>query len=300
MPSSLNLFIRIPKGVSEHEVRDAVIRKDICSVIGVVIKKGKSNNNAIVMVDFWYKGTRHIRDALIRGESISIASRHTNWLAYEYNSNKPSKVVIRSPSQDEFGRDISKKSKKQVAQKLSANAPAFVPIAPKLLRFASEVCVGGNVGSSSHPLKIAPALPIAPVLSNILPPFITDTRAERHRNRNNYAAEEFIKQYECYETPAKMPVDAIAPGAPLKRSGDGEIFEQDLSEVICQLDSVFGETPIESDSISDVTDDFAEERRERKPRFITIDVDAPKQGVLEVNYSNVNPIKKRNIRIIKK
>uniref|UniRef100_A0A6C0HIQ7 Uncharacterized protein n=1 Tax=viral metagenome TaxID=1070528 RepID=A0A6C0HIQ7_9ZZZZ len=294
MPSSLNLFIRTPKGVSEHEIRDAVIRKDICSVIGVVIKKGKSNNSAVVMIDYWYKGTRHIRDALIRGESITISSSHNNiWLAYEYKPNTtskseppaPTKVKAATPRNvDEFGRDTTRKSKPVAQPALNAKAPAFIPIAPTL--------------------NIAAALPIAPALGHVLPPFVTDTRAERRRNRNNYAAEEFIQQYEyCGATPAKIPETAIAPGAPEKYKQElGEICG--LSDVIRQLEGAFisEQTSMEpeSDSISDVTDDFVEEHSNKKVRFITIDVDAPKQSVLEVDYSTMVPVKKRNIRYVKK
>jgi len=293
MPSSLNIFIRTPKGVSEQEVSDAITRMDICSVIGVVIKKGKSNNSAVVMIDYWYKGTRHIRDTLIRGEPITIISKQSNWQAYEYKP-KPTTASKAAPAPaqvpaatrrnvDEFGRDITRKSKAVAPPTLNANAATFIPIAPTL--------------------QIATALPIAPTLRDVLPPFVTDTRAERHRNRNNYAAEEFIQQYEYGATPAKMPEVAIAPWAPEKCEPElGEVC--DLSGVIRQLEGAFisEQTSMEPeyDIISDVTDEFPEEHRERKPRYIPIDVDAPKQQVLEVDYSSLVPVKKRNIRYIKK
>jgi len=115
MPSSLNLFIRVPKGYNENDVFDAVIRKDICKVIDVIIKKGKTKNIAIVMVDYWYKGTRDIRDTLLRSGSIAIAFANGSvCIAYEY---KPQSKVSAARDVDEFGRDITKKS---------------IPIAPAL------------------------------------------------------------------------------------------------------------------------------------------------------------------------
>jgi hypothetical protein len=122
---------------------------------------------------------------------------------------------------------------------------------------------------------------------------------ERARN-NNYAAESFIQQY---ETPAKMPpAAAIAPGAPVKREPEhGEVCEE-LSEVIRQLDGAFinEENPSrEADCISEITDEFCEERRERKPRYVPVDVDAPKEAVIEVDYSKAAPVKKRNIKYTK-
>jgi hypothetical protein len=273
MPSSLNLFIRVPKGFSEQDVFDSVIRMDICKVIGVVIKKGKTTNNAIVMIDYWYKRTRHIRDTLTRGEPISIPNPgpHT-WLAFEFkpktktDSTKSAKVhpAPSEPLVDEFGRDITRK-------------PTKAPVLP-----------------------IAPALPIAPTLSEMLPPFVTDNRRERARNQ--YAAESFIEQYE-YATPEKMyREDAIAPGAPMKPMHSYEVEEGELSEVVQKLDQMFIEQPIAAaaDTISDITDyDYDEPVPERKEIYIPVDFDKPKNAVINVDYSNVIAVKKRNIRFIK-
>jgi len=283
MPSSLNLFIRTPKGFSEQDVFDSVIRMDICKVIDVVIKKGKTTNNAIVMIDYWYKGTRHIRDTLTRGEPISIPNPgpHT-WLAFEFkpkikpNTKVESAKVHPAPTTciDEFGRDISRKIKPT----LRANAPAFVPIAP--------------------------ALPIAPTLSEMLPLFVTDNRAERARNQrhNDYAADAFIQQYE-YATPEKTyRDDAIAPGAPMKPMHSDEIEEGELCEVVQRLDQMFIEQPIAAaaDAISEITDcDYEEPVPEKKEIYIPVDFDAPKNPVLNVDYSNIVGVKKRNIRFIK-
>jgi hypothetical protein len=273
MPSSLNLFIRVPKGFSEQHVFDAIIRMDICKVIDVVIKKGKTTNNAIVMIDYWYKGTRHIRDTLTRGEPISIPNPGPyNWLAFEFKpkTKVESAKVHPAPTAgiDEFGRDIPRK----VKPTLRANAPAFVPIAP--------------------------ALPIAPTLSEMLPPFVTDNRAERARN--NYAAESFIEQYECYATPEKTCREsAIAPGAPMKPMHAYEVEEGELCEVVQKLDAMFIEQPIAAaaDAISDITDGDYEQ--EKKTVYIPVDFDKPKNPVLNVNYSNTMAVKKRNIKFIK-
>jgi hypothetical protein len=279
MPSSLNLFIRVPKGFSEQDVFDTIIRMDICKVIGVVIKKGKTTNNAIIMIDYWYKGTRHIRDTLIRGEPISIPNPgpHT-WLAFEFKPKIKSKTKVESakvhpaPSEllvDEFGRDITRK-------------PTKAPV-----------------------LLIAQALPIAPTLSEMLPPFVTDNRRERARNQrdNYYAAEEFIQQYECYATPEKMyREDAIAPGAPMKPMHSYEVEEGELSEVVQKLDQMFIEQPIAAaaDTISDITDyDYDEPVQEKKEIYIPVDFDKPKNHVINVDYTNLVGVKKRNIRFIK-
>jgi hypothetical protein len=278
MPSSLNLFIRVPKGFSEQDVFDSVIRMDICKVIDVVIKKGKTTNNAIVMIDYWYKGTKPIRDALIRGEPISIPNPgpHT-WLAFEFKpkikskTNTESAKVHPAPLVDEFGRDITRKPKPT----LSSKAPVFLPIAP--------------------------ALPIAPTLSEMLPPFVTDNRRERARNQ--YAAESFIEQYECYATPEKTyRDDAIAPGAPMKPMHADEVEEGELCEVVQRLDQMFIEQPIAAaaDTISDITDyDYDEPVQEKKEIYIPVDFDKPKNHVINVDYSNVIAVKKRNIRFIK-
>jgi hypothetical protein len=288
MPSSLNLFIRVPKGFSEQDVFDSVNRKDICKVIGVFIKKGKTYNNATVLIDYWYTGTKHIREALIQGEPVSIPNiSPDSWLAFEFkpktktDSTKSAKVhpapIVAGI--DEFGRDISRKIKPT----LRANAPAFVPIAPTL--------------------QIAPALPIAPTLSEILPPFVTDNRAERARNYNNYAAEAFIQQYECYSTPEKTyRDDAIAPGAPMKQAY--EVEEGELSEIVQKLDQMFIEQPIAAaaDAISDITDgdgDYEEPVPEKKEVYIPVDFDKPKNAVININYSNMVAVKKRNIKFIK-
>jgi hypothetical protein len=281
MPSSLNLFIRIPKGFSEQDVFDAVNRMDICKVIDVLIKKGKTTNNAIVMIDYWYKGTRNIRDVLVRGEPISIPNPgpHT-WLAFEF---KPKTKVEyakvhpapSAPLVDEFGRDISRKIKPT----LSANAPAFVPIAPAL--------------------KIAPSLPIAPTLSKMLPPFVTDNRAERARNqrRNDWVADAFIQQYE-YASPEKTHSDAIAPGAPMKVVQYDEMEEGELSEIVQRLDTMFIDQS--ADNISEITDaDYEEDFPEKETGYIQVDFDTPKQQVLTVDYGNIIAVKKRNIRFIK-
>jgi hypothetical protein len=281
MPSSLNLFIRVPKGFSEQDVFDSVNRKDICKVIGVFIKKGKTYNNATVLIDYWYTGTKHIREALIQGEPVSIPNiSPDSWLAFEFkpktktDSTKSAKVhPAPTTGIDEFGRDIPRK----VKPTLRANAPAFVPIAPTL--------------------KIAPALPIAPTLSEMLPPFVTDNRAERARNCNDYAAEAFIQQYHCYATPEKTyRDDAIAPGAPMKQAY--EVEEGELSDVVQQLDQMFIEQPIAAaaDAISDITDGEYEE--EKKTVYIPVDFDAPKYPVLNINYSNTMAVKKRNIKFI--
>jgi hypothetical protein len=279
MPSSLNLFIRVPKGFSEQDVFDSINRMDICKVIDVVIKKGKTTNNAIIMIDYWYKGTRHIRDTLTRGEPISIPNPgpHT-WLAFEFKPKTKSNTKVESakvhpapsaPLVDEFGRDITRKPNK---------APVFVPIA-----------------------SIAATLPIAPTLSEMLPPFVTDNRRERARNQ--YAADSFIEQYEYYATPEKTyREDATAPWAPMKPMHAYEVEEGELCEVVQKLDQMFIEQPIAAaaDAISDITDgDYDEPVQEKKEIYIPVDFDAPKNIVINVDYSNIVGVKKRNIRFIK-
>jgi hypothetical protein len=216
MPSSLNLFIRIPKGFSEQDVFDAINRMDICKIIDVVIKKGKITNNAIIMIDYWYKGTRHIRDTLMSGGPISVIVDSHMLLAYEFKP-KPrveSAKVHPDPvldSVDEFGRDIPRKSKSLLRPDapvfkpaLRADAPAFVPIAP---------------------------LKIAPDLSDI------------NQRLNEFATEAFIRQYE-QEIVANLKKmneqGAIAPGAPVKTSNHSDDLEEgELCEVVQKLDTRF-------------------------------------------------------------
>ena len=271
MPSSLNLFIRIPKGFSEQDVFDSVNRKDICKIIDVVIKKGKTNNNAIIMIDYWYKGTRHIRDTLIRGDPVSIPNPgHNTWLAFEFKPKIKAECakVHPAPDQspgdvDEFGRDNIRKNKPT----LSANARVFIPT-PK----------------------------IAPELTDSLLPFVTDNRAERERNQrhNEDAANAFIQQYECYTsyaTPVKMYGEgAIAPGAPMKANQSSDMEEGEMFEVAQKLDDMFIE-----ETVSEITDcDYDE-----KPRYIPIDFDSPKNPVLNLDYSHTTAVRKRRIKFIR-
>jgi hypothetical protein len=84
MPSSLNMFIRVPKYVTQQYVFECICDMNICKVSAVVIKKGKAHNTATVFVDYWYKGTKHERDILIRGEVLYIPNNGSDWHAYEY------------------------------------------------------------------------------------------------------------------------------------------------------------------------------------------------------------------------
>lgn len=208
MPSSLNLFIRVPNGYNATDIFDAVIRKDICKVIDVVIKKGKSHNNAIVMIDYWYKGTRQFRDTLLRGESIAIPFANGMLCAYEYNPNRKavSSVSVKKTSsvRDEFGRDIPKTA--QLASKRvrgvvvndvpsQTNTRSRIPIAPALTTAL-------NVNAPVF-------VPMVPAIGDILPPYVTDNRAERARNytANNDAALDFIQEYEAtFATPGETQV----------------------------------------------------------------------------------------------
>lgn len=301
MPSSLNLFIRVPKGYNEKDVFDAVIRKDICKVIDVIIKKGKSKNIAIVMVDYWYKGTRDIRDTLLRSGSIAISfANGTVGLAYEY---KPQKKASTSRDVNEFGRDINKKSI-LIAPALNVNAPVFVPMVP--------------------------------AVSDILHPYVTDNRAERARNYaiNNAAAQDFIQEYEAtFAIPEKMPIkqftaleilanvrddlefygkggistndtddldfisdgkyfeamlptplsekqaDAIAPGAPVKIVKNTDCS---LAEIIRNLEDTFDQPEADADAVSEITDDNFQEKP-CKPRSSTTEVEKTSKPV---NYDD--------------
>ena len=230
MPSSLNLFIRIPKGFSEQDVFAAIALKDICKISDVVIKKGKTTNNAIIMVDYWYKGTRHIRDTLTSGGPISVIVDSQLLLAYEF---KPKPKVESSkvhPDQDtvvvdEFGRDIPRKSQSVLRADapafkpaLRANAPAFVPNA---------------------------SLKIAPDLSDI------------NQRLNEFATEAFIRQYEreILTNLKKMnEKGAIAPGAPeapskASRQSD-DLEEGKLCEIVKKRDTQFTDKSKNSRDIS--------------------------------------------------
>lgn len=283
MPSSLNLFIRVPKGTNEQDIFNAVSHKDICKVLAIILKKGKIYNNATIIVDYWYSGTRHIREALIRGEPVSIPNASPDaWLAFEHKTKAikvapapmPAPLPVRPTNLDEFGRDISIKNKPS----LNANASAFIPIMPTL----------NNVK----------AIPIAPALSDCLPPFVTDNRKERSRNcrENNYAAEELIKQYDFYATPEKMqPRTVVVPNAPVKHVPEydkepGEVDE--LTELVQKLDNTFIDAR-EHDNISEITDCDEYAKGTKKQRFMPVDFDAPKEVFLEVVYTNLSVPKKR-------
>jgi hypothetical protein len=233
MPSSLNLFIRIPKGFSEQDVFDAIDRKEICKIIDVVIKKGKTTNNAIIMIDYWYKGTRHIRDTLMNGGPISVIVGSHMLLAYEFKPKPRIESAKVHPDQDqavvdEFGRDIPRKSNTALRADapafkpaLRADAPAFVPIATL----------------KSGTVKIAPAL------------------IDINQRLNEFAADAFIRQYEqeCLANLKKMNQQgAIAPGAPIKASKPpaDDLEEGELMEIVQKLDTRFIEKPISHVNIS--------------------------------------------------
>ncbi len=241
MPSSLNLFIRIPKGFSEQDVFDAINRKEICKIIDVVIKKGKTNNNAIIMIDYWYKGTRHIRDTLMNGGPISVIVGSHMLLAYEFKSKPRVESAKVQPDEDtvvvdEFGRDIPRKSNTVLRADapafkpaLRADAPAFVPIAP--LKIATL---------KSGAVKIAPAL------------------IDINQRLNEFATDAFIRQYEqeCLANLKKMNEQgAIAPGAPsapikANRPSVDDLEEGELREIVQKLDTMFIEKPISNVNIS--------------------------------------------------
>lgn len=236
MPSSLNLFIRIPKGFSEQDVFDAINRKEICKIIDVVIKKGKTTNNAIIMIDYWYKGTRHIRDTLMNGCPISVIVGSHMLLAYEFKPKPKVESAKVHPDQDqavvdEFGRDIPRKSNTVLRADapafkpaLRADAPAFVPIAPLK-----------NVS-----LKIAPAL------------------SDINQRLNEFASDAFIRQceHECLFNLKKMNEQgAIAPGAPsapikANKPPADDLEEGELREIVQKLDTMFIEKPISNVNIS--------------------------------------------------
>ena len=238
MPSSLNLFIRIPKGFSEQDVFDAINRKEICKIIDVVIKKGKTTNNAIIMIDYWYKGTRHIRDTLMNGGPISVIVGSHMLLAYEFKPKPRVETAKVHPDQDpvvvdEFGRDIPRKCNTILRADapafkpaLRADAPAFVPIAP--LKIATL---------KSGAVKITPAL------------------SDINQRLNEFAADAFIRQYEreCLANLKKMNEQgAIAPGAPIKASKPSvdDLEEGELMEIVQKLDTRFIEKPISNVNIS--------------------------------------------------
>lgn len=236
MPSSLNLFIRIPKGFSEQDVFDAINRMEICKIIDVVIKKGKTNNNAIIMIDYWYKGTRHIRDTLMNGGPISVIVGSHMLLAYEFKPKPRVESTKVQPDEDtvvvdEFGRDIPRKSNTVLRADapafkpaLRADAPAFVPIATLK-----------NVS-----LKIAPAL------------------SDINQRLNEFASDAFIRQYEqeCLANLKKMNEQgAIAPGAPsapikANKLPADDLEEGELREIVQKLDTMFIEKPISNVNIS--------------------------------------------------
>ena len=126
MPSSLILSINnIPQMFSETDIYDAVVKKDICKVASIIIKTGKVKNSAIIVVDYWYKGTRHIRDTLVSGYPVSIMVGSTIWLAYEYKNKDNEKYAKVYPETDEFGRDVLRIPNNTTV--LRADAPVFVP-----------------------------------------------------------------------------------------------------------------------------------------------------------------------------
>jgi hypothetical protein len=210
MPSSLNLFIRIPKGFSEQDVFDAINRKDICKIINVVIKKGKTTNNAIIMIDYWYKGTGHIRDTLLGGNPISVIVGSHMLLAYEFKSKSriESAKVYPEPV-DEFGRDIPRK----INTVLRADAPAFKPA----LRADAPEFV---------PMVQSPK--IAPAVSDI------------NQRLNEFAAKSFIRQCE-----KEFSVGATEP-----RASGSDLEEGELCEIIKKHSKIVIDKPIKKSVIT--------------------------------------------------
>jgi hypothetical protein len=103
MPSIKKLFIRVSKTMSSTYIFDAINELDICKVneVYIVPTKHSPYNVAYAYVDYWYKGSKDIRDTLHKGGAMYIPNCYGRDLeAYEFINPRPNKQP------DEFGRDV--------------------------------------------------------------------------------------------------------------------------------------------------------------------------------------------------
>jgi hypothetical protein len=89
MPSSIQLFIRVPKHISSEVIFDNISEMEVCKVCSVkIVRVNKRRNAAMVTIHYWYKGTKDIRDNLNRGEAMYIPNHGNDFVAYKYISKK--------------------------------------------------------------------------------------------------------------------------------------------------------------------------------------------------------------------
>ena len=111
MPSIKKLVICVSKTMSSTYIFDAINELDICKVneVYIVPTKHSPYNVAYAYVDYWYKGSKDIRDILHKGGAMYIPNCYGRDLeAYEFINPRPNKQTQSQP--DEFGRDVPRTS----------------------------------------------------------------------------------------------------------------------------------------------------------------------------------------------
>jgi hypothetical protein len=309
MPSSLNLFIRVHKSASTDDIAYAVNCMDMCRIMEIKLKKGKVCNNATVFVDYWFRGTRKIREMLINGTYVYIPNQiGESWMAFEH---KPQHATV---------------------------AKTFNPYGMRVLPFDNTIipCSSGPVDEFGRDIshrRLQP-LPIAPALlsCDVLPPFVTDNRAERARKiaKNKKYSNVFIDEYgmppkksvqfsptleivpsmKCWELPvddklsSDMRTPTLVPRSDvLAERCENDIRGDDINGLATKLD-VFVDTPTrENLSYTDASDPLNDHSdtmcgNERRPRQRITDFDTPTEGtVCEFQYTISAPVKKRVIKV---
>jgi hypothetical protein len=278
MPSNTNMFIRIPKGIYEEYITDVINEMNMCKIFSVTIQPGKLYNTASIIVDYWYKGTKLLRDIMIRGDPIYIPNYSNDWKAYllKPKNENTLKTKVTPTYVDEFGRDIPRKN------------------------------IQNNINT------VFSTSMVEPEFTDKLHPNVTNNRLERtrkFRNINEETAELFIRDCEMYFTPMKIhpEPDIVVPNAPLKNE-NSEPLSENIDAVVMCLEKIFTndnncENSISHDTnfneaVSDITDtDFDETPLKGYNGF---DFDAPKVVPMKVNYENMPSVKKRIIKLVKK
>lgn len=107
MPSSIQLFIRVPKHISSEVIFDEISEMKVCKVCSVkIVRVNKRHNAAIVTIHYWYKGTKDIRDNLNRGEAMRIPTIGNYFVAYKYAPRTTRAAVHTEQDSDSIERSL--------------------------------------------------------------------------------------------------------------------------------------------------------------------------------------------------
>ena len=107
MPSSIQLFIRVPKHISSEVIYDNISEMEVCKVCSVkIVRINNRRNAAMVTIHYWYKGTKDIRDNLNRGEAMHIPTTGNYFVAYKYSPRTTRASVHSEQDSDSIERSF--------------------------------------------------------------------------------------------------------------------------------------------------------------------------------------------------